>query len=143
MPRIEIHGPNDVVWATGEHRLRVLTPLARTGRSTAGEVDAAARELGIERAQCYRLLRRLRADRTVTALLPGPSGRRAGVRLLNKAVEATIEKAIAHPTDSRLYERARHSLVTLAGKAGIALRQTYNRLAPRLAGQVGRYAHAR
>ena len=83
VPRIEIHGPNDVVWATGEHRLRVLTPLARTDRSTAGEVDAAAQELGIERAQCYRLLRRLRADRTVTALLPGPSGRRAGVRLLN------------------------------------------------------------
>ena len=94
VPRIDIHGPNDVVWATGEHRLRVLTPLARTDRSTAGEVDAAARELGIERAQCYRLLRRLRADRTVTALLPGPSGRRAGVRLLNKAVETTIEKAI-------------------------------------------------
>ncbi|GAV37125.1 hypothetical protein ROTAS13_04818 [Roseomonas sp. TAS13] len=50
-----------------------------------------------------------------------------------------MEKAIAHPTDSRLYERARHSPVTLAHKAGIALRQNYNRLAPRLAGQVGRY----
>ena len=37
-----------------------------------------------------------------------------------------MEKAIAHPTDSRLYERARHSLVTLAGQAGIRLRQTYN-----------------
>ena len=60
------------------------------------------------------------------------------------AVDTTVmEKAIAHPTDSRLYERARHSLVTLAHKAGIALRQNYNRLAPRLAGQVGRYAHAR
>ena len=56
---------------------------------------------------------------------------------------AVMEKAIAHPTDSRLYERARHSLVALAGQAGITLRQTYNRLAPRLAGQVGRYAHAR
>ncbi|MHB0699855.1 IS5 family transposase, partial [Roseomonas mucosa] len=60
------------------------------------------------------------------------------------AVDTTVmEKAIAHPTDSRLYEKARHSLVTLAHKAGIALRQTYSRLAPRLAGQVGRYAHAR
>jgi IS5 family transposase len=60
------------------------------------------------------------------------------------AVDTTVmEKAIAHPTDSRLYERARRSLVTLAGKAGITLRQTYNRLAPRLAAQAGRHAHAR
>ncbi len=60
------------------------------------------------------------------------------------AVDTTVmERAIAHPTDSRLYERARRSLVALAGKAGIALRQTYNRLAPRLAGRVGRHAHAR
>jgi IS5 family transposase len=50
------------------------------------------------------------------------------------AVDTTVmEKAIAHPTDSRLYERARRSLVTLAQKAGITLRQNYNRLAPRLA----------
>jgi IS5 family transposase len=60
------------------------------------------------------------------------------------AVDTTVmEKAIAHPTDSRLYERARRSLVALAGKAGIRLRQTYNRLAPRLAAQAGRHAHAR
>jgi IS5 family transposase len=60
------------------------------------------------------------------------------------AVDTTVmEKAIAHPTDSRLYERARRSLVALAGKAGITLRQTYNRLAPRLAAQAGRHAHAR
>lgn len=60
------------------------------------------------------------------------------------AVDTTVmEKAIAHPTDSRLYERARRSLVALAGKAGIALRQTYNRLSPRLAVRVGRHAHAR
>jgi IS5 family transposase len=32
--------------------------------------------------------------------------------------------------------------VTLAGKAGIRLRRNYSRLAPRLAAQVGRYAHA-
>ena len=76
------------------------------------------------------------------------AGRAAGAvserSLTEVAVDTTVmEKAIAHPTDSRLYERARHSLVALAGKAGIALRQTYSRLAPRLAGQVGRYAHAR
>lgn len=54
-----------------------------------------------------------------------------------------MEKTIAHPTDSRLYERARALLTKLAQRAGIDLRQSYARLAPRLAAQVGRYAHAR
>ncbi len=54
-----------------------------------------------------------------------------------------MEKTIAHPTDARLYERARALLVGLAKKTGIELRQSYARLAPRLAVQVGRYAHAR
>jgi IS5 family transposase len=59
-------------------------------------------------------------------------------------VDTTVmEKAIAHPTDARLYEKARRSLVALAGKAGIRLRQNYNRKAPRLAMQAGRLAHAR
>ena len=60
------------------------------------------------------------------------------------AVDTTVmEKTIAHPTDARLYERARALLVGLAKKAGVDLRQSYARLAPRLALQVGRYAHAR
>ena len=59
-------------------------------------------------------------------------------------VDSTVqEKAIAHPTDSRLLERARQHLVKLAAEAGLALRQNYNREAPRLAVQVGRYAHAK
>jgi IS5 family transposase len=60
------------------------------------------------------------------------------------AVDTTVmEKAIAHPTDSRLYERARARLVDLAQQAGVMLRQSYARVAPRLAAQVGRYAHAK
>ena len=60
------------------------------------------------------------------------------------AVDTTVmEKTIAHPTDARLYERARALLVGLAKEAGVDLRQNYARLAPRLAAQVGRYAHAR
>ena len=76
------------------------------------------------------------------------AGREAGV-IRERSAEAVIvdttvmEKAIAHPTDARLYETARRRLVTLARDAGLALRQSYARLAPRLAGQVGRYAHAR
>ncbi|WP_228098407.1 IS5 family transposase [Chitinilyticum piscinae] len=59
-------------------------------------------------------------------------------------VDSTVqEKAIAHPTDSRLLNRGREQLVKLAAEAGLTLRQNYNREAPKLAGQIGRYAHAR
>ena len=58
-------------------------------------------------------------------------------------VDTTVmEKAVAFPTDSRLLERGRQHLVKLAGVLGITLRQNDNREAPRLAAQVGRYAHA-
>jgi IS5 family transposase len=76
------------------------------------------------------------------------AGKRAGVVKGNDLKQVTVdttvmEKNIAHPTDARLYETARRKLVGLAREAGIDLRQNYNRLAPRLARQVGRYAHAR
>ena len=59
-------------------------------------------------------------------------------------VDTTVmEKNIAYPTDARLYERARDQLADLAQEAGVELRQSYARLAPRLALQVGRYAHAK
>jgi IS5 family transposase len=59
-------------------------------------------------------------------------------------VDTTVmPKAVAHPTDSRLLERCREHLVKAAAEHGIKLRQNYNREAPRLAAQVGRYAHAR
>ncbi|TJZ90659.1 IS5 family transposase [Paracoccus gahaiensis] len=76
------------------------------------------------------------------------AGRRSGAvedRSLSRvAVDTTVmEKNIAHPTDARLYETARGKLVALANEGGITLRQNYNRLAPRLAVRIGRYAHAR
>lgn len=76
------------------------------------------------------------------------AGRRSGAvqaRSLSRvAVDTTVmEKNIAHPTDARLYEKARGKLVSLADEGGITLRQNYNRLAPRLAVRIGRYAHAR
>lgn len=59
-------------------------------------------------------------------------------------VDTTVmPKAIAHPTDSRLLERSRQQLVKLATEQGLSLRQNYNRQAPKLAAQVGRYAHAK
>ena len=72
------------------------------------------------------------------------SGAVADASLDEVAVDTTVmEKNIAHPTDSLLYERAGGQLVDLARDAGIDLRQSYARLVPRLAAQVGRYAHAK
>jgi IS5 family transposase len=59
-------------------------------------------------------------------------------------VDSTVmEKNIAHPTDSKLLERCRKKLTTLAKEAGVRLRQSYARQGPKMAMQVGRYAHAK
>jgi len=59
-------------------------------------------------------------------------------------VDSTVqEKAIAFPTDSRLYHRARVRLVRLAKAHGVPLRQSYARVGPRLLFQNNRYGHAR
>jgi len=53
------------------------------------------------------------------------------------------EKAVAFPTDSRLYNRSRVRLVKIALAYGLGLRQTYSRLGPQALLKVGRYLHAR
>jgi IS5 family transposase len=59
-------------------------------------------------------------------------------------VDTTVqEKAIAFPTDARLYHKARRASVRAAGAAGINLRQTYVRLGKQALARQGRYAHAR
>lgn len=59
-------------------------------------------------------------------------------------VDTTVmPKAVAHPTDSALLETARVHMVSFAKEHDLTLRQNYNKEAPRLAIQVGRYAHAR
>ena len=59
-------------------------------------------------------------------------------------VDTTVQnKAIRHPTDSRLYNRSRERLVRLAQKHGLPLRQSYARLGPRAEHKAGRYLHAR
>jgi len=59
-------------------------------------------------------------------------------------VDTTVqEKAIAYPTDSRLFHKARRILVRLAKRGGIDLRQTYERLGKRAFIMQGRYSHAR
>ena len=59
-------------------------------------------------------------------------------------VDTTVqEKAIAFPTDARLYHKARRSLVRAAHTAGINLRQTYARLGKQALARQGRYSHAK
>ena len=71
-------------------------------------------------------------------------GPREGIECERVILDTTVmEKAVAYPTDSRLLEKARERLVVEAQRGGIELRQNYNRLGPRLACQVGRYAHAK
>ena len=53
-------------------------------------------------------------------------------------VDTTVqEKAIAYPTDSRLLEVARARLVQLAQRAGLSLKQTYERESKRLRRRAG------
>ncbi len=59
-------------------------------------------------------------------------------------VDTTVqEKAIAYPTDARLYHKARVLLVKAAKDRDIPLRQSYLRLGKRALIMSGRYAHAR
>lgn len=59
-------------------------------------------------------------------------------------VDTTVQpKAIAFPTDARLYHKARAALVRQAKRAGIALRQSYERLSKTALLLNNRYAHAR
>jgi IS5 family transposase len=59
-------------------------------------------------------------------------------------VDTTVQpKAIAHPLDSRLYNRGREILVRLSARHGLVLRQSYQRLAKRALRLASRYAHAR
>lgn len=53
------------------------------------------------------------------------------------------EKAIAHPTDSRLLDVARRKLVQLAKREGVTLRQSFAKEGKALVRRAGGYAHAR
>ena len=59
-------------------------------------------------------------------------------------VDSTVqEKAVAHPTDSKLLETARAKVVEAAKANGIELKQTYAKEGQQLSFKAGRYAHAR
>jgi IS5 family transposase len=59
-------------------------------------------------------------------------------------VDTTVqEKAIAFPTDARLYQRMREHLVVAAEQRGIKLRQSYRKVGKKALIMQGRYSHAR
>ncbi len=64
--------------------------------------------------------------------------------LSHLCVDSTVmEKHIEHPTDSGLLEKLRVKLVEFMQQHELSIRQTYSRQGPRVAQQVGRYAHAK
>ena len=59
-------------------------------------------------------------------------------------VDTTVqEKAVAYPTDARLYHVCRSKLVKLAKRLGVGLRQSYERVSKQALMLSGRYFHAR
>jgi IS5 family transposase len=76
------------------------------------------------------------------------TGRRSGCikdNHLNKVnVDTTVqEKAIAFPTDARLYYKMREAMVRAAQARGIILRQNYRRVSKKVLAKQGRYSQAR
>jgi transposase, IS5 family len=79
---------------------------------------------------------------TVHAGLKTQTVKPASLRVVN--VDTTVqEKAIAFPTDARLYHKARIALVRQASQANIALRQGYSRVGKLALAKQGRYANAK
>lgn len=64
--------------------------------------------------------------------------------LAHVCVDSTVmEKNIAYPTDSALLEKLRKKMIGFMKTQELTIRQSYSRQGPRLAQQVGRYAHAK
>ena len=106
-------------------------------------------ELPIDPSSLTRWRKRIGEEGVETLLAASiEAARRGGVIQKTSTQQVIVDttvmpKAIAHPTDSRLLDKSRQHLVKVAQDNGLQLRQNYNRVAPRLAAQIGRYAHAK
>ena len=94
--------------------------------------------------------RRLLGEEGVEELLAQTVNLAVSSKLIPAAALATVvvdstvqEKAVAHPTDSKLLETARSKLVQAAQDAGIELKQTFAKEGRLLGFKAGRYAHAK
>ena len=105
-------------------------------------------ELPFDRSSLSRWRKRLGEEQLAALLQESLSVAHRSGALQTKDLERVVvdttvqEKAVAHPTDARLNHRAIEKLVDLAKREGVALRQSYLRLAKRAAIMVGRYTHA-
>ena len=91
--------------------------------------------------------RKILGEAGVEQLLKTTIETAVAIKAVNKAeferviVDTTVqEKAIAHPTDSRLLDVARRLVVRHAQRAGIALKMTYEREGKTLRRRAGGYA---
>ena len=94
--------------------------------------------------------RRLLGEEGVEELLAQTVNLAVSLKLIPAGALATVvvdstvqEKAVAHPTDSKLLETARCKLVEAAQGAGIELKQTFAKEGRLLRFKAGRYAHAK
>jgi transposase, IS5 family len=105
-------------------------------------------ELRFDRSSLTRWRQRLGEERLAALLQESLRVAHATEALATKdlervAVDTTVQpKAVAHPTDARLTHKAIEKIVGFAKANGIALRQSYLRVAKRAAIMVGRYTHA-
>ena len=78
---------------------------------------------------------------TVSAGVKSKAVKATDFRRVN--VDTTVqEKAVSYPTDSKLLNRSRERLVRLCRKAGVRLRQSYQRKGPQALQQANRYGQA-
>lgn len=94
--------------------------------------------------------RRVLGEAGVEQLLKTTIETAVAIKAVNKReferviVDSTVqEKAIAHPTDSRLLEVARDKIARLAKRAGVKLKQTHEREGKTLRRRAAGYAHAK
>lgn len=105
-------------------------------------------ELPIDPSSMTRWRKRLGADKIEELLLATidtakEEGFLTGKHVERVNVDTTVqEKAIAFPTDARLYHKARRILVRLSKKMNIDLRQNYERTGKKVFLRQGRYVSA-
>lgn len=86
-------------------------------------------------------MEKMLAETIQTGLRTGAISRKS---IESVVVDTTVqEKAVAYPTDARLYHVCRGKLVKLAKRHGVDLRQSYERVSKTALMLSGRYFHAR
>ncbi|MBY4639837.1 DDE-type integrase/transposase/recombinase [Gluconacetobacter entanii] len=101
---------DDVTWELATNRSALLRPLAEAERLNALEVRHVAQRLGLSVQHTYRLIKKLREEKTTSALIPHARGPRPGSRRLSDAVERLIMEVVKKsylqrekPTLTRVY----------------------------------------